>query len=146
MKPYKSPFTVLGKAYSWFAPSQWETALLCNDVSHWLDASLESALLGPLSWEITGKEILLCRMSGMQRFDFFHSSLFWPKHRINQWLEQPLKLDAVIVNPSPPGQNGHHFADDFFRCIFVNEQFCVLIIISLKVVSNDPIGNNSALV
>ena len=25
-----------------FAPSQWETALLCNDVSHWLGASLES--------------------------------------------------------------------------------------------------------
>ena len=25
-------------------PSQWETALLCNDVSHWLGASLESAL------------------------------------------------------------------------------------------------------
>ena len=31
-------------AGSRFAPSQWETALLCNDVSHWLDASLESAL------------------------------------------------------------------------------------------------------
>ena len=27
-----------------FAPSQWETALLCNDVSHWLGATLESAL------------------------------------------------------------------------------------------------------
>ena len=27
-----------------FAPSQWETALLCNDVFHWLGASLESAL------------------------------------------------------------------------------------------------------
>ena len=27
-----------------FALSQWETALLCNDVSHWLGASLESAL------------------------------------------------------------------------------------------------------
>ena len=26
-----------------FASSQWETALLCNDVSHWLGASLESA-------------------------------------------------------------------------------------------------------
>ena len=26
------------------APSQWETALLCNAVSHWLSASLESAL------------------------------------------------------------------------------------------------------
>ena len=26
------------------APSQWEMALLCNEVSHWLGASLESAL------------------------------------------------------------------------------------------------------
>ena len=28
-----------------FVASQWETALLCNDVSHWLGASLESALV-----------------------------------------------------------------------------------------------------
>ena len=34
-------------ADSRFAPSQWEAALLCNDVSHWLDASLESALYLP---------------------------------------------------------------------------------------------------
>ena len=27
-----------------FAPSQWETALLCNDVSRWLGANLQSAL------------------------------------------------------------------------------------------------------
>ena len=27
------------------APSQWETGLLCNDVSHWLGTSLESALM-----------------------------------------------------------------------------------------------------
>ena len=33
------------RADSRFAPSQWETALLCNDVSHWLCTSLESALL-----------------------------------------------------------------------------------------------------
>ena len=32
------------RAYSRFAPSQWETALLCNTVSHWLGASLESGL------------------------------------------------------------------------------------------------------
>ena len=31
-------------ADSRFVPSQWETALLCNDVSHWLGASLESVL------------------------------------------------------------------------------------------------------
>ena len=33
------------RAESRFAPSQWETALLCNDVSHWLGANLESALI-----------------------------------------------------------------------------------------------------
>ena len=32
------------RADSRFAPSQWETALHSNDVSHWLGASLESAL------------------------------------------------------------------------------------------------------
>ena len=32
------------RADSRLAPSQWETALLCNDVSYWLGANLESAL------------------------------------------------------------------------------------------------------
>ena len=33
------------RADSRFAPSQWEMALLCNDVSHWVGANLEPALL-----------------------------------------------------------------------------------------------------
>ena len=32
------------RADSRFVPSQWETTLLCNGVSHWLGTSLESAL------------------------------------------------------------------------------------------------------
>ena len=32
------------RADSRFAPSQWGTALLCNAISHWLGANLESAL------------------------------------------------------------------------------------------------------
>ena len=32
------------RADSRFAPSQWETTLLCNDVSHWLGARLKSTL------------------------------------------------------------------------------------------------------
>ena len=38
------------RADSMFVPSQWETALLCNDVSHWLGASLESALNVLRNW------------------------------------------------------------------------------------------------
>ena len=33
------------RADSRFAHSQWEMALLCNDISHWLGASLESTLI-----------------------------------------------------------------------------------------------------
>ena len=32
------------RAVTRFAPSQWQTVLLCNNVSHWLGASLESGL------------------------------------------------------------------------------------------------------
>ena len=46
----------------------------------------------------------------------------------------------------PPEQNGCHFADDIFKCIFVNEKFCILIPISLKSVPKGSIDNNSALV
>ena len=38
---------IIPRADSRFAPSQWETALPCNGVSHWLGASLESALIPP---------------------------------------------------------------------------------------------------
>ena len=34
---------------------------------------------------------------------------------------------SAFVNSSPSGQNGRHFADDIFRCIFGNEKFSILI-------------------
>ena len=40
---YLNPIMIL-KADFRFAPSQWGTVLLCNDTSHWLGTSLESAL------------------------------------------------------------------------------------------------------
>ena len=48
--------------------------------------------------------------------------------------------------PPPPGQNGRHFTDDIFRCIFVNEKCCVLIKILLKFVPKGPVESISALV
>ena len=50
------------------------------------------------------------------------------------------------LNSSPPGQNGHHFAGNSSRYIFVNEKFCVLTKISLKFVPKGPIDYKSALV
>ena len=53
---------------------------------------------------------------------------------------------CVPLNSSPHEQNDHHFADNIFWCIFVNEMFHVLIKISLKFVSRNPIDNKPALV
>ena len=51
-----------------------------------------------------------------------------------------------FFNLSPPRQNGQNFADDIFRCIIVNERFCISNEISLKFVPRGPIDNNSAFV
>ena len=52
----------------------------------------------------------------------------------------------LLTHLPTPGQNARHFADDLFRCIFVNEKVCILIKISLKFVPMGPVNNNPALV
>ena len=51
----------------------------------------------------------------------------------------------LCFNSSPPWQNGRHTTDKIFRCIFLNEKFCIMIKISLKFVPKGPIDNKSAL-
>ena len=50
------------------------------------------------------------------------------------------------VNSLKPRQNGRHFADDIFKCIFLDENLWILIKISLKFVPKGPINNILALV
>ena len=45
-----------------------------------------------------------------------------------------------------PRENGRHFADDIFKCIFLNENVWIPIKISLKFVPKGPINNIPALV
>ena len=49
-------------------------------------------------------------------------------------------------NTLRPRQNGRHFADDIFKCIFLNEIAWIPIKISLKCVPQGPINNIPALV
>ena len=50
------------------------------------------------------------------------------------------------VNTLRPRQNGRHFADNIFKCIFLNENVWIPIKISLKFVPQGPINNIPALV
>ena len=52
----------------------------------------------------------------------------------------------VNLNTLRPRQNGHHFPDDIFKCIFLNENVWISIKISLKFVPNGPMNNIPALV
>ena len=50
------------------------------------------------------------------------------------------------INTLQPRQNGRHFPDDIFKCIFLNENVWISIKISLKFVPKGPINNIPALV
>ena len=51
-----------------------------------------------------------------------------------------------ILNTLRPRQDGHHFPDDIFKCIFLNANVYISIKISLKFVPKGPINNIPALV
>ena len=50
------------------------------------------------------------------------------------------------INILRPRQNGRHYADDMFKCIFLNENVWISIKISLKFVPKGPINNIPLLV
>ena len=58
----------------------------------------------------------------------------------------PENGDPIYLNTLRPRQNGRHFADDIFKCIFWSKNTWIPIKISLKFVSYGPINNIPALV
>ena len=69
------------------------------------------------------------------------------------WLPNPPKrsssassYEASVINSYPAGQHGHHLLENIFKCIFLNEKFCILVQISLKIVLKVSVDNNPPLV
>ena len=73
-----------------------------------------------------------------------------PSHYLNQfWNIVNLNLRSELqwnLNTLRPRKHGHHFADDTFNRIFVNENVRIPIKYSLKCVPKGPINNIPALV
>ena len=55
-------------------------------------------------------------------------------------------VETPGVNTLRLRQNGRHFADSIFKCIFLNENIWIPIKISLKFIPKGPINNIPALV
>ena len=60
--------------------------------------------------------------------------------------ERPWSKILTVLNTLRPRRNGRHFADDTFKCIFVNENIWISLKISLTFVSEVRINNIPALV
>ena len=58
----------------------------------------------------------------------------------------PIFVQDQYLNTLRPRQNGFHFTDDSFKCIFLNENIQISIKISLKYVPKSPINNIPTLV
>ena len=107
--------------HSVYAPSQWKTALHCNAVSHWLGAHTE--------WSLEYK-------SAKCRIGLSHTVRVSNRHR----------MQTQGINTLRQRQNGRHFPDDIFKCIFLNENVWISLKISLKFAFEVWINNITALV
>ena len=71
----------------------------------------------------------------------------WLLHcRLGTYRMSCLLSASTRLNTATPRQNARHFADDIFKCIFLNENVWISIIISLKFVPRGQINNIQALV
>ena len=72
----------------------------------------------------------------------------WQSLIYTVWLGHCCVLCLLLlqINTMRPTQNGRHFPDDIFKCIFLNENVWIFVKISLKFVPKRPINNIPALV
>ena len=105
-------------------------SISCKIVLKWMPTDLtdrKSTLVQVMAW---------CRQATSH-----YLSQCWPRSLLPYGVVRP-----QWVNSSSSGQNGRHLADYIFRCISLNEKFCVLIQIALNFVPKGSIYNKPALV
>ena len=70
----------------------------------------------------------------------------WRPYELSGTLIYSNKTGNNFFNTLRPRQNGRHFADDIFKCIFINENISISIKLSLKFVPKGPINTIPSLV
>ena len=114
---------VYSRADSRLAPSQWETSLQRNSISHWLGANLESAL-----YSIT-----------------YSMTVIKVEHIDYTWILQ-MTTHSSPFHTLSPRQNGCHFLDNIFKYIFLTKNIWISIKISPQFVLKGPSNNIPSLV
>ena len=116
----------------------------------WLHGFISNkiALVEVLGWELLSQFPLLCYFR-----DFSPSSNDWLpiEYHVHVWqvcddTGQIWKWFKESFNSLRPRRNRRHFADDIFKCIFLNENVWISLKISLKFVPKVQINNIPTLV
>ena len=82
---------------------------------------------------MSGVSLLLCYLIGLVTLVVkLETNILAPYHPIQ----------VIAINTLRPGQNGHRFADNISKCIFLNENVCILIKMSLKFFLKDVVDNS----
>ena len=108
-----------------------------------------SAPIDDIRIKLTTKIPLQCTIRSNITSYHIQDKLTKARHRCLDSHTIPLRVSydmSDVINKLRPKQNGRHFPDDTFKCIFVEENVWVSIKISLKFVHKGPVNNMSALV
>ena len=108
---------------NWFvyAPSQWETLLQCNIISHWLGACTKWSLLQLTVWSMPWLLMAWCYKEPGHQQPWYWSGL----SGIYQFQHQGVKHN--YFNTLRLVWNGCNFADHIFGYICMKEKLCILI-------------------
>ena len=123
------------KADSRLAPSQWETSLQSNAVSHWLGANLESALA---HYDVTVMSYQWPYQCKTQRgFSLWEYELSCNKETSQTWPSSNIVCFKTLMLM----QNSHHSVDNIFKFIVLIKNCFILLQISLKCIPNGSLND-----
>ena len=88
----------------------------------------QKGFVTPMIWNWSYSKLKLCNVQIFSQFIF-----------IMPLVQRAISIQIYHLNTLRPRQNRHHFADNFLKCIFMNETFCIWIRISLKFASKDQL-------
>ena len=123
--------------------SSWRTWTLCNDCTrccqnyNFYSSTNDANFINMRSFPFRYLEIIIIS----------YSEFIWRIMKIHLPFPSSPETEIVyVINTLRPRHNGRHFADDIFKCIFLNENVWIPIKISLKFVPKGPINYIPSLV
>ena len=94
--------------------SQWRGALIFSLILAWINGWANNREAGNLRRNCAHYDVIVMKTGVNHRMSSIHILYLTVAQTSNAY---------SIVNSSLPGQNGRHFADDIFKCTFMNENF-----------------------